>query len=229
MKKLIFPALALPLLIVCCTKEASVQTAALPSVINVAGMSTGMSVSGTRFTANEAIAASYNISNADSIRWYMQDSIPYYPDSNYHYPGGDTTVENPGDTVVTYPDTVPHYPGGDTIPHYPGDTIPNYPPPDTIPNYPGGDTLVNYPDTIPGYPGGDTLVHYPGSDTLVNYPGTDSTGNHSSGYVLTVHNKVAEIKISKRGNYVLVANAYRHNANGTYTLISRGYIQFKAY
>jgi hypothetical protein len=229
MKKLILPALALPLLIVCCTKEASMQTTSQPSVINVAGISPGMSISGTRFTANEVMTASYNVAGADSIRWYMQDSIPYYPDSNYHYPGGDTTVYNPGDTVVTYPDTIPGYPGGDTIPHYPGDTIPSYPSQDTIPNYPGGDTLVTYPDTIPGYPGGDTLVTYPGSDTLINYPGTDSSGSHGNSYVLTVQNKTAEIRISKRGSYVLVANAYRRNANGTYTLISRGYIQFKAY
>ena len=221
MKKLIFPALALSLLIVCCTKEASMQTATQPSVINVAGMSAGMSVAGASFTSNEAITASYNIAGADSILWYMQDTIPYNPDSNYHYPGGDT--------VVTYPDTIPGYPGGDTIPHYPGDFIPNYPQPDTIPNNPGGDTLVTYPDTILGYPSGDTLVTYLGGDTLVNYPHTDTSVNNSNGYVLTVENKKAEVKISKRGNYVLVANAYRHNVNGTYKLISRGFIQFKAY
>jgi len=224
MKQLIIPALALPLLIVCCTKEASVQTPLQPSVVNVTAMSTGMNVSSTSFTANELVSVSYNVAGADSIQWNIQDSIPYYPDSSYTYPWPDSIVTYPGgDTVVSFPDTIPGYPGGDTIPPYPdGDTIPNNPWPDTIPTYPGGDTAVNYP-------GDDTLVNDPGNDTTLIYPGNDSTGNNGNNYVLTFRNKIADIRILKKGNYVLVANAYRHNANGTYTLISKGYVQLKAY
>lgn len=238
MKKLLFTALALPLLVVCCTKDISVQTGNRPSLVTVTEASDGMMVSASSVSAGEAITVRFTVAGADSIQWSMSDSTGY-PGDTTNYPGnGDTTTYPP-----TYPGDTTTYPGNnDTViynPPYPGDT--------TVYNPGGNDTTIYNPGDTTVYNPGDTLnqPQPPHDSTIYNppYP-NDTTGNggyypdstgihggHTSGdgYIMITHDGYVEIKVSKRGSYTLTAKAYHRNADGSYTLIKTGHVKMRGY
>lgn len=214
MKKFIIPTLALPLLIVCCTKEASVSKGTHATIVNVTDASEGMDIARTSFAANELITANYTVAGADSIQWSIQDSVPHYPNTDTAYYPGSDTLYNPDST---------YYPGGNGSTYTPGDDS-SY--------VSGGDSSYVPADTLEnGHTGGYDTTYTPGGDST--YVPVDSTsGGHNNGngsYIVTTRNGYVEIKISKKGGYVLVAKAYKRNADGTYTLIKKGYIKFNAF
>ncbi len=223
MKK-IFSAITCAVIMVCCTKDPSVHNTDSPQDIMVTYASNNMQVSAASFTANDWLSVDFTVA-ADSIGWWVSDtltnpydSVPYYPGSDtvVYNPGNDTTF-NPGGPVQNPHDSFPQPPADTT--QYPHDTIP-YPPTDSNYYPPPYDSSAYPHDTTPPPPH-DTIINPP-QDSLIYH-------NSGAGYLIQVHGRNLIIQIKKRGNYLIQAKAYKRNINGSYSALQTGYIKLSAH
>ncbi len=222
MKKIFAVIIACAVTVICCTKDKSVTDPNNVSLITLDGASSNMIVSANTFTAADWLSVDYSEA-ADSIGWWVSDTLTNPYDTVPYYPGSDTTIHYP-DTTVYYPGDTTGYPGGDTIVYYPpGDTT-QYPH-DTIPQWPG-DSSYNPPPYDTSSSPHDTVPSYP-HDTIT-YPPHDSA-QYNNGFVMQANGKNIKIKINKRGSYTVVAFAYHKNTNGSYTIIKTGYVKLSAH
>ena len=207
MKKIISVMIACAAILLCCTKDPSLDNAHV-ALVTVDGASSNMQVSAVSFRSNDWLNVDFS-ETTDSIGWWISDTATNPYDTVPYYPGGDTVVNYP-------PVDSSQYPHGDTIINYPPDTT-HYPH-DTIPQWPG-DSSYNPPTyDSSGYP----------HDTIV-YPPHDSIPYNNNGYAIQVNGNHLRIQINKRGNYLVMAMAYRRNTNGSYTVIKTGYVKLSAH
>jgi hypothetical protein len=217
MKKISFFIGSLILLVISCNKESGKSGSTTPLQVSVMDVSEGMQVSSTTLSSNEVLDVLYT-GSADSIAWWMTDSshsIPVSVDSSayYPYPPHDSVSYPHGDTIYTPP----------SIPvdssHYPHDSTglpPFIPPVDSV-HYPG-DTTIYLP---PPY---DSVSH-PVDSTRKGIP----AGNpFAAAYSFTTNKNQLALKINLSGHYTVNVAAYRKNADGSCTLIKRGYVKLSA-